>query len=1329
MNDLQGFFERFIGGKNFFWELYLKILHLRIIIMQRIITTILLLLLPVLLTAQNYSVKKISKIDGLSNSSVVSIAEDKTGFIWIATEEGLNRFDGNGFETFFKSYNSQNSLSGNELNCILDDPEDSVLWIATQRAGLNAYDYKQKQFSNFPSVKAVTHIAPSRDRSIWISTYWDGIFYYSKAKKDFIAFNEKNVKNWIKGNIWTLEEDFSSGIIYLGYSDKGFAYFDRKNGIFKNFIHQPSNENSLPDNEVLSIYIDENQRVWVGTRLGLALFDKTTEQFKRFDSPKNAVFDIKLLGGNQLWLALELGGISVLDLENPEKSFSIEEKNSTKGLSANSVRCLMPDKYGNIWAGLWNGGLNFINLDGDIFDTYSDESVLAVTFDNDGKLWLGTDGDGLRVIDKGTQTKTFTTKSSTIPSDFIQCAFRDSSSNLWFGFYKNGAAVYNTKTKTFFNPLPKEFHKLDVRSGCQFDKNNILLATNSGILKVDLTGKNVKLFPLPHDNVRCVLRDSYGNIWAGTFGGGVYILDDKFNVICNFDTDNGFPSNTVNHITEDSQFRIWVATGEGLVLFDNRRNFKFTIYNKQNGLFNSHIRAIAEDSEKNIWVSTNDGISCYLFGKGKVKNYSPHYNIPSGEFSSGAVTKLPTGELVFASIKGVCKFLPQNVLSEKAPPKAQLGKMRIFLPPDSLKLNNQRVISSFNPNGVVLKHFENNFSLSFFTGNYAYSGMIEYALKLDGSGKDFYTVPDPENVFFMNIAPGKYTLKIKTRFIGRDFSFETTDLKITILQPWYLTFLAKIFYILTALTIIFFSFKAYKRRVNMRAELKTEKQTREKQEALNEERMRFYTNAAHEIRTPLSLIAGPLEDLASDKNLDEAVAQKINLINRNSRKLLSLVNNLLDLRKTETANFKLHVTKGYLNRTVGALTVNYRELNSNREVEILYECMPGNYEMYFDNQSITTIVNNLLSNALKYTEKGYIKVSLSKNGETAILSVKDTGYGISQTAMPKIFDRYYQGNGVHQVWGTGIGLSLVKNLVELHKGTIAVESRSGQGSKFIVTIPSLEEAAAPEEKTEEIPVEKEQNGKPLVLIVEDNADILEYIKMALTEKYSVLTASNGESGIITAIEKTPEIVVSDIMMPIKDGIELCKTLKKDLRTSHIPIILLTAKDSLEDKTEGYISGADSYITKPFSASLIQSRIANLLEKKRQLAGYFSAQSTSQKFLEGLSATDAEFMKKIDALIEENLSDSDFSVSTVCKKMCISSSTLYRKIKALTLISANEYIKKFRVRKAAAFLEEGRYTIGETVYKVGFGSTDYFRDCFKEEYGVSPSEYIKKIRKK
>ncbi|MBQ3655285.1 MAG: response regulator [Bacteroidales bacterium] len=516
----------------------------------------------------------------------------------------------------------------------------------------------------------------------------------------------------------------------------------------------------------------------------------------------------------------------------------------------------------------------------------------------------------------------------------------------------------------------------------------------------------------------------------------------------------------------------------------------------------------------------------------------------------------------------------------------------------------------------------------------------------------------------------------------------------------------------------------------MRAELKTEKQTREKQEALNEERMRFYTNAAHEIRTPLSLIAGPLEDLATDKNLDETVAQKINLINRNSRKLLSLVNNLLDLRKTETANFQLRVTKGYLNRTVGSLTVNYRELNQNREVEILYNCSQGDYEMYFDNQCITTILNNLLSNSLKYTPKGYIKVSLSQNGDTAVLSVEDTGYGISKNALPKIFDRYFQERGTHQASGTGIGLSLVKSLVELHKGTIAVESTLGQGTKFIIEIPSLKEAAAPEEKAEEaLTTEDPKNQKPIVLVVEDNADILEYVKMALTEKYSVLTASDGEAGIITAIEKTPEIVVSDIMMPVKDGIELCKTLKNDLRTSHIPIILLTAKDSLEDKTEGYVSGADSYITKPFSASLLKSRIENLLEKKRQLAGYFSAQSTSQKFLEGLSATDAEFMKKIDALIEENLGNSEFSVATVCKKMCISSSTLYRKIKALTLISANEYIKKFRVRKAAAFLEEGRYTISEIVFKVGFGSTDYFRDCFKEEYGVSPSEYIKKIRNK
>jgi len=1293
--------------------------------MLRIIIVTLLVFVTTLLNAQNYSVHKLSKVDGLSNSSVVSIAQDKSGHLWIATEDGLNRFDGNGFETFYKSYSNTKSLSGNELNYILDDPEDSVIWIATQRADINTYNYKTDEFNSYAMPRSATHIAPSSDKSIWISTYWDGIFYFDKSKKYFKSYNEQNVENWIKGNIWAIQEDFSTGIVYIGYSNKGLSSFDKSSGAYKNYVNNPDDKNSLPDNEVLSIYIDNNNKVWVGTRKGLALFNKENGTFTRFTKPQGAVFDIKMLNNNQLWIALELGGIAVLNVNNPEQYFVIEEGNSSKGLSGNSVRCILPDKYGNIWAGIWNGGLNFINNDGEIFDTYSDKSVLSVTSDHEGRLWLGTDGEGICVIDKNNQTQTYNNQNSNIPSLFVQTAFRDSAQNLWFGFYKKGVAVYDHQKQKFYNPLPEKYNDVDVRGGCLFDKDNLLLATNLGILKVGTNDKNTQLIELPHGDVRCILRDCYGNIWAGTFGGGLFILNDKFEVISSFDNQDGFPSNTVNHIAEDSQQKIWVATAEGLVCFDNRRNFKFRVFRKEDGLFNAHIRAIAEDDDKNIWISTNNGISCYLYGKGTFKNFSPHYNIPSGEFSSGAVTKSENGELVFASIKGVCKFLPQNVLNDKEPPDALIGNIRIFLPPNSERLDNEKIISAFTNEGIVLKHYENNFTLSFFTANYAYANMIEYALKLEGSGKDFYTALDPQNVFFLNIPPGQYTLKVKTRFVDRSYSNKITSLKITILPPWYLTWYAKLLYILTAGAIVYFLLRAYKHRVNMQAELKTEKQTREKQEALNEERMKFYTNAAHEIRTPLSLIAGPLEDLAEDKTLNEATSKKINLINRNSRKLLLLVNNLLDLRKTETSKFKLKITRGFFDQIVESQVNNYRELNRNQDIEIIYQRQETDYEMFFDSQCANTIISNIIYNALKYTTKGYIKITLNKIKETAVVSVTDTGYGISKEALPKIFDRYYQERGPNRATGTGIGLALVKNLVDLHKGEIQVESQKGQGTTFTVSIPSLPDIAEPEDKTAETISKK--TDKPLVLFVEDNDDITEYVKMSLTDKYNVITASDGEQGIVSAFEKTPDIVISDIMMPKKDGIELCSTLKNDLRTSHIPIILLTAKDSLEDKTRGYESGADSYITKPFNANLLKSRIENLLEKKRKLAGYYLAHATSQKFIEGLSTTDAEFMKKINSIIEENLDNTDFSVALVSKTMCISTSTLYRKIKALTLVSLNEYIKKYRIRKAAALLGEGRLTINETAFKVGFGSADYFRDCFKEEYGISPSEYIKRIK--
>ncbi|MDO4181780.1 MAG: response regulator, partial [Bacteroidales bacterium] len=537
---------------------------------------------------------------------------------------------------------------------------------------------------------------------------------------------------------------------------------------------------------------------------------------------------------------------------------------------------------------------------------------------------------------------------------------------------------------------------------------------------------------------------------------------------------------------------------------------------------------------------------------------------------------------------------------------------------------------------------------------------------------------------------------------------------------------------------------AYKKRLKAEALYKLEKQSHEHEQDLNNERLRFYTNITHELRTPLTLIVGPLEDLQKSNSLSTKDAQKISVIRQSAIRLLNLINQILEFRKTETQNRKLCVSRADLATLIRENGLKYKELNRKKEVEIRWEIEPEQAILYFDREIIQIILDNLISNALKYTDKGSITIGLhnicSNNLKYTEMSVCDTGYGISSEAIPHIFDRYYQEGSRHQASGTGIGLALVKNLIDLHEGEIEVESTPNQGSIFrvrLLTDNSYPNAlhAEPTEKTS-IPsanesTEHETGTRPILLVVEDNPDIRDYVASSFSDDFDVRTADNGKQGMELALKEIPDIIVSDIMMPIMDGNEMCRELKKDVRTSHIPIILLTAKDSLADKEEGYQTGADSYLTKPFSASLLHSRIENLLQSRKQLAEHFSnhniANDKSTIMAESMSKLDNEFIQKIDLLIKERLSTDKIDIGYLADKMCMSNSTLYRKMKALTGLSTNEYIRKARMKYAEQYLLEGKYTISEIAFKVGINNLFYFRQCFKEEFGCIPSEYLKKLK--
>ena len=1336
------------------------------------------LCLPLLLSAQPYIIKHLSIREGLSNNHVVSIAQDKRGSLWFATEEGLNKFDGIRFLTYYKEeMTGKQSITGNELNCLLDDPIDSILWIGTQRAGINAYNYADDSFityrhdENDPEsliTDDITKIIAASDGNLWVCTYWKGVEYFDKQTGKFTHYNTETVAGFASNHIWSAI-DGDNDLLYIGHVDRGFSILSLKDKTIKNFVHEPQNPNSLPGNEVTCVYKDKSGNIWIGTDRGVVLFNPEAENFIPFDDSTNCishrVYDIRQLDDNRLWIAMEFGGIAVVDLSqqlfrssNRIHSLSIREGDNEYGLSNSSIRCLVQDSFGNVWAGSWGGGINFIKREPALFNTYkyspfpsannslNSKIASGICMDKAGNLWIGTDGGGINVFNKGKRTAIYNAENKKFRNNTVQAALCDSKGGLWFGLFYGGIAYHNPRSQNFRQILSEDKSRTDVRSFHEDKQGNIWVGTSEGVYLIDSDSKTIKAhYNLENNLARCVLKDSEEQIWVGFFGGGLGLYDSQLQSIRLFNVLAKFPSNTINALYEDSRKRLWVATGEGLVCFPSLTDSNYKVYQRESGLANTHIQAISEDKAGNIWVSTNKGISCLVGNKDIFYNYDHHDNLPMGSFSRGSVAYGQDGNFYFGSINGLCCFNPEIVLQERKSPPAFITNIEITDPLNKPE-KGQNAIALNGQKSIQLKYTQNSFSIRFNIQNYALVNQVEYAYMLKGLKNSWYTLTDPNNVTFRNLPPGKYQFQVKTRMRNQEWSDEATSLDIRIAPPLWLTWWAKSFYILLSLIILFSIFYAYKKRLDAEALYQLEKQSHKHEQELNNERLRFYTNITHELRTPLTLILGPLEDIQKSETLSTKDAQKISVIHQSAIRLLNLINQILEFRKTETQNKKLCVSRDNLVPLIREIGLKYKELNRKPAVDIRLMVEDEHMSIYFDMEIIHTILDNLISNALKYTEKGSITISIRQVKRAEVnyteIRISDTGYGIKPEALPHIFDRYYQEGGKHQASGTGIGLSLVKNLVALHEGEICVESAPNQGSTFCISLltdNTYPHALHADSQEKEIPRHAEEaqanetpsSDKPILLIVEDNPDISDYIAESFSENFEVKTAANGKQGMDSALKEIPDIIVSDIMMPVIDGNEMCRELKKDVRTSHIPIILLTAKDSLRDKEEGYQVGADSYLTKPFSASLLHSRIENLLQSRRNLAKHFSVNAAindkAAVVTESLNKLDNEFIRKINLLIEERLSSDKIDIGYLSDKMCMSSSTLYRKMKALTGLSTNEYVRKIRMKYAEQYLLEGKYNISEIAFKVGINNLFYFRQCFKEEFGCIPSEYLKKLK--
>lgn len=1342
--------------------------------LRKIIVLCSLSIICTVVNAQINISKHLGVEDGLSNNYITDITQDGQGFVWIATESGLNRFDGKNFTIFSK--NNSNIVS-NELNTLLYDDQENSIWVGSQRDGISIFDCSTQSFRNFTITEGlatndVTDLSNARDGGIWITHYHVGVAHYDKKTKDLTLFLDKNIPG-MKSQNWCSCDD-GNGYLYVGHAFDGLSIIDIKNKTARNIRHDPHNPKSLPGNSVRSVYIDTQKNIWVGTDGGLALFNPQTEEFITFrhDSSNpysigaNYVYNIKEMKDGMLWVCTDMSGISVLNLYNitlidplKVKFQNLDAGKVNHKLSSSNVRALFKDSYDNIWIGHYSRGLDFVSEKPTVFQTLShvneinnepvEKQIWNICIDKNQQLWVGSENE-VSVFQGNKLKHTVNIKPHLNSGVYVNEIICDRKGFLWLGTNNDGILKMNPFNYRF-EPIALN-EKKEIYELYEDTDGKIWIATENGLYSSHdnvITRETHISNQLSDKTIYSMVRDKQGKLWIGTFGKGIFVFDEDNKLIDNIVKEEGFCSNAINNLFLDTDGSIWVATRSGVAFFkDTEKTEEYQIYDEKQGLENSYIRAIREDNLGNIWISTNAGISLWNRNEMKFNNYNHQDGIPVGDFTNGAACLSEDGTVFFGSLNGICYFNPHELTKDQR----QVTPVQII---ECLALNNRiennskEILIPTEDGKIELAHQQNSFRILFSNPNYSQNQQVEYSYMMDGLDNTWNNTQGENQVTFRNISPGNYTFKVKARLKNQDWDEDNiASLAFTIHPPLWLTWYAKLLYFVISCIIIYFLLHSYKKRIDLKTSLESEKKNSQNKQELNDERLRFYTNITHELRTPLTLILGPLEDLVQDSKLPDQYNKKIKIIHTSAIRLLNLINQILEFRKTETQNRKLTVSKGNLADLVTEIGLRYKELNQNEKVNIHVSIDDIHNLLYFDADMINTILNNLLSNAIKYTPAGSIELSLrrvvQKDNNYTEIAVRDTGYGIEADALPHIFDRYYQVKGKHQSSGTGIGLALVKSLAELHEGIMQVESIAGKGTTFslrLLTENIYPNALHAEEKdsTESIKEEKEifkeenKDARPSILIVEDDNDIREYICISLQEDYRILSGKNGKEGVDLARKYIPDMIVSDIMMPEMNGIELCYKIKEDIRTSHIPVILLTAKDSIHDKEEGYESGADSYLTKPFSARLLRSRIHNLLESRRKLAEKINTfadeiediQTDLKKEVLKISKLDEDFLKKLTEIIENNIERENLDVDFIKEKMNMSYSTFYRKVKGLTAITPNEFIRKVRLKNSARLLLSGSYQISEVAYMSGFNDVVYFRKCFKEEYGMNPTEYIKK----
>jgi signal transduction histidine kinase/ligand-binding sensor domain-containing protein/DNA-binding response OmpR family regulator len=1359
--------------------------------------------------------ERITTDNGLSSNHTSYIFQDKKGFLWISTQDGINRYDGYRFKHFRHLPGNENSLSDYAAGYIYEDSKGNF-WIAT-REGLNVFSPNSETFTHYNPQKDSTIflgsekiVCTTEDKygNIWIGTR-KGLSLYNPKTKSFTQFqNNPSDKSSLSFDYVTSLLFDSKNNLWVG-TQAGLNKFNYKTNSFEVFLKNPQDAKSISSNLTTSLFEDSKGNIWVGTNSGLnrlISFDKGKAEFFAYQhNPENKnsfsnnnVSKMAEDSKGHLWIGTLGGGLNIFNpTTNQFISYQNVEEDNTS-LSENNISSICIDKFQNVWIGTFASGINkysptqnrFILSQPSPFakSKVVENNVSSILIDDKNNLWLGTNSDGIKVYrdnnvsDENSflfELKADPNSKNSLSNNNVTSIMQDNSGIIWIGTFGGGVNKYDPaqkKLEVFKYKLedPKSLGNDFIHTIYEDSEGTIWVGTGlSGFNRFEKETNSFKSFRdnpkfpnsskyLNSPEVTSILEDSKGYLWVGTSTGGLSRFDKNSESFVHFkhiqEDLNSISSNRINCIYEDSKGRLWIGTfSGGLNLYNEKENL-FTHYLEQDGLASNTVQSITEDEKGNLWITTINGISNFDPDKRIFKNFDESDGLQGKVFNQRSVFRdLKTSSIYFGGEKGLNVYSFNSIKEIKKIPDIVLTDFKVFNKSVLLKYTAVNDSNKSEIHEIELSYNENVFSFEFASLDFTSPEKNQYRYMLQGFDKDWISSGNRREVTYTNLDPGNYIFKVKGTNSDGYWNEEGLAVNLIINPPFWKTWWAYTIYFILA-AIGFFAVRRYElNRVKLRNDLKLKEFESQKLQEVDQIKSRFFANISHEFRTPLTIIIGSLEKLKSkmENNSDH---KEFVVMKRNASRLLQLINQLLELSRIESGNVKLNASESDLVKFLKRIVASFSSLANQKNIQLTFNNTPVDAVqtkeeifVFYDKKKLETVFYNLLSNAVKFSPNGEkIDVSILKDDGFVKIIFKNSGIEIPAVKLNNIFDRFYQvdDTGTRNFEGSGIGLSLVKEYVELHKGKIEVESKNNR-TIFIIHLMlgknHLSENEIVQEDLDQLQVdlipqsdlsttstqiitEYVETDKTIILIVEDNPDLREMIKENLQDNYFVLEAENGLKGLKLAEETVPDLIISDIMMPEMDGYELASKIKTNEKTNHIPFILLTAKAETKDKLEGLETGADDYLIKPFNSDELKIRVKNLIKIRKQMREKYQTQMLVKPADVVVPSTQKIFIDKLTSIIEQNISNEDFSVEILCDEIGMSRAQLHRKIKAVTNQSSSEFIRNFRLQRASELLKQDAGNIAEISYRVGFSSQAYFTKTFQELYGQTPLEFKKQHSK-